>query len=136
MLMIWFVKILNLSQIWLKFKQNINNLIYKSIKFKSNLSKISNISRLFISLTVSFNSILLQDEMRQMIQWVKVDKASDAFEISNRALQASLTELTLILISLFNACVTHKYHLKQFKKAQTIVLCKSKKSNYIDSKTY
>ncbi len=136
MLMIWFVKILNLSQIWLKFKQNINNLIYKSIKFKSNLSKISNISRLFISLTVSFNSILLQDEMRQMIQWVKVDKASDAFEISNRALQASLTELTSILISLFNACVTHKYHLKQFKKAQTIVLCKSKKSNYIDSKTY
>ncbi len=134
--MIWFVKILNLSQIWLKFKQNINNLIYKSIKFKSNLSKISNISRLFISLTVSFNSILLQDEMRQMIQWVKVDKASDAFEISNRALQASLTELTSILISLFNACVTHKYHLKQFKKAQTIVLCKSKKSNYIDSKTY
>jgi len=136
MLMIWFVKILNLSQIWLKFKQNINNLIYKSIKFKSNLSKISNISRLFISLTVLFNSTLLQDEMRQMIQWVKVDKASDAFEISNRALQASLTELTSILISLFNACVTHKYHLKQFKKAQTIVLCKSKKSNYIDLKTY
>ncbi len=120
--MIWFVKILNLSQIWLKFK--------------SNLSKISNISRLFISLTVSFNSVLLQDEMRQMIQRVKVNKASDAFEISNKALQAILTKLTSILISLFNACVTHKYHLKQFKKAQTIVLCKSKKSNYIDLKTY
>jgi len=51
-------------------------------------------------------------------------------------LQASLTELTLILISLFNTCVTHKYHLKQFKKAQTIVLCKLKKSNYIDLKMY
>ncbi len=48
----------------------------------------------------------------------------------------SLTELTLILISLFNACVIHKYHSKQFKKTQTIVLCKSKKSNYIDSKMY
>ncbi len=71
-----------------------------------------------------------------MIQQVKVDKASNAFEISNKVLQASLTELTSILISLFNACVTHKYHLKQFKKAQTIVLCKSKKSNYINSKTY
>jgi len=44
--------------------------------------------------------------------------------------------LTLILISLFNACVIHKYYLKQFKKAQTIVLCKSKKSDYIDLKTY
>ena len=71
-----------------------------------------------------------------MIQRVKVNKASDAFEISNKALQVSLTELTLILINLFNVCVTHKYYSKQFKKAQTIVLCKSKKSDYIDSKMY
>ncbi len=85
---------------------------------------------------MSFNSVLSQDEMRQMIQRVKVDKASDAFKISNKALQASLTELTLILISLFNACVTHKYYSKQFKKTQTIVLHKSKKSNYIDLKMY
>ena len=107
-------------------------------KFFSSLSQtdISDISKLFISLTVSFDSVLLQDEIRQMIQWVKVNKASDAFEISNRVLQASLTKLTLILISLFNVCVTHKYHLKQFKKAQTIVLRKSKKSDYIDSKMY
>ncbi len=42
----------------------------------------------------------------------------------------------MILISLFNACVIHKYHSKQFKKAQTIVLCKSKKNDYIDLKTY
>ncbi len=92
-------------------------------KFFSSLSQadISDISRSFISLTMLFNSILLQDEMRQMIQWVKVNKASNAFEIWNKALQASLTKLTSILISLFNACVTHKYHSKQFKKAQTIV---------------
>ncbi len=85
---------------------------------------------------MSFNSVLLQDEMRQMIWRVKVNKASNAFEISNRALQVSLTELNLILINLFNAYVTHKYHSKQFKKAQTIVLRKLKKSNYIDLKTY
>ena len=48
----------------------------------------------------------------------------------------SLTKLTLILISLFNVCVTHKYYLKQFKKTQTIVLHKSKKSDYIDLKMY
>jgi len=85
---------------------------------------------------MSFNSILLQDEIRQMIQRVKVNKASNIFKISNKVLQASLTELTSILINLFNACVIYKYYLKQFKKAQTIVLCKSKKSNYIDLKTY
>ncbi len=39
-------------------------------------------------------------------------------------------------MSLFNACVIHRYHLKQFKKTQTIVLHKSKKSDYINSKTY
>ncbi len=39
-------------------------------------------------------------------------------------------------MSLFNMCMIHKYDLKQFKKTQTIVLCKSKKSDYIDSKTY
>ena len=107
-------------------------------KFFSLLSQanINDISKSFISLTMSFDSVLSQDEMRQMIWRVKVDKASDAFEISNRVFQASLTELTLILISLFNACVIHKYHSKQFKKAQTIVLCKSKKSDYIDLKMY
>jgi len=41
-----------------------------------------------------------------------------------------------VLTSLFNACVIHKYHSKQFKKTQTIVLCKSKKSDYIDLKTH
>jgi len=38
--------------------------------------------------------------------------------------------------NLFNICIIHKYYLKQFKKTQTIVLHKSKKSNYIDSKMY
>ncbi len=74
--------------------------------------------------------------MKQIIKWVKADKASSASDISNRALQASLAELISVLTSLFNACIIHKYYLKQFKKTQTIVLHKSKKSDYIDSKTY
>ncbi len=65
-----------------------------------------------------------------------MNKASDIFEISNKALQADFTKLISMLTSLFNACMIHKYHLKQFKKTQTIVLCKSKKSNYINLKTY
>ncbi len=111
-------------------------MLRKKFFSSSSQTDISNILKSFILLTVSFNSVLSQDEMRQMIQWVKVDKASDTFKISNRALQVSLMKLTSILISLFNACVIHKYYSKQFKKIQTIVLRKSKKSNYIDSKTY
>jgi len=46
----------------------------------------------------------------------KVNKASNASDISNKALQASLAELISVLTSLFNACIIYKYHLKQFKK--------------------
>ncbi len=48
----------------------------------------------------------------------------------------SFAELISILTSLFNVCVTHKYHSRQFKKTQTIVLRKLKKSDYINSKMY
>ncbi len=61
-------------------------MLRKKFFSSSSQADINDISKSFISLTVSFNSALLQDEMRQMIQRVKVDKASDAFEISNRAL--------------------------------------------------
>jgi len=99
-------------------------------------ANVSDIAESFISLTVSFNSRITEDEVKQTIKWVKADKALSASDISNRALQASLAELISVLTSLFNACITHKYHSKQFKKTQTIVLCKSKKSDYIDSKMY
>ena len=59
---------------------------------------------------------ITEDEVKQTIRRVKVDKASSASDISNRALQASLAELISELTSLFNACVIHKYHSKQFKK--------------------
>ncbi len=104
--------------------------------FSFSQANVSDIAESFISLTVSFNSRITEDEVKQTIKRVKADKALNASDISNRALQASLTELISVLTSLFNACITHKYHLKQFKKNQTIVLRKSKKSDYIDSKTY
>ncbi len=104
--------------------------------FSFSQANVNDIAKSFISLTVSFNSRITEDEVKQTIRRVKADKASDASDISNKALQASLAELISVLTSLFNACVIYKYHSKQFKKTQTIVLCKSKKSNYIDSKTY
>jgi len=107
-------------------------------KFFSSLSQtnINNITDSFILLTVTFDLHISEEEVRQTIKRVKADKASDISDILNRALQTNLAELILILTSLFNACVIHRYYLKQFKKAQIIVLCKLKKSNYTDSKTY
>ena len=107
-------------------------------KFFSSFSQanINDISDSFIFLTVSSNSCILKNEIKWAIKWIKVNKASNVSEISNKALQADLTELISVLMSLFNTCMIYKYHLKQFKKIQTIVLCKSKKSDYIDLKTY
>ncbi len=87
-------------------------------------------------LTMSSDLCISENEVRQTIKRIKANKASDISDISNRVLQTDFAKLTLILMSLFNAYVTHEYHLKQFKKAQTIVLYKSKKSDYTDSKTY
>ena len=104
--------------------------------FSSSQVNVNNIAESFIFLTVSFNSRITEDEVKQTIKWIKADKASDVSDISNKVLQVSITKLISVLMNLFNACIIHKYHSKQFKKTQTIVLCKLKKSNYIDSKTY
>ena len=117
------------------FKEKIEILREKFFLSSSQVN-VNDIAESFISLTVSFNSRITEDEVKQTIRWVKADKASSALDISNRALQASLAELISVLTSLFNACIIHKYHSKQFKKTQTIVLRKLKKSDYIDSKMY
>jgi hypothetical protein len=87
------------------FKEK-TEMLWKKFFSSSSQADINNILNSFILLTVLFNSIISQDKMKQMIQWVKADKASNAFKISNKALQASLTELTSMLINLFNACMS------------------------------
>ncbi len=104
--------------------------------FSSSQVNVNNIAESFRFLTVSFNSRITENEVKQTIKWIKADKASDVSDISNKVLQVSITKLISVLMNLFNACIIHKYYSKQFKKTQTIVLCKLKKSNYIDSKTY
>ncbi len=52
----------------------------------SSQANVSNIAESFISLTVSLNSRITEDEVKQTIRWIKADKASDASDISNRAL--------------------------------------------------
>ena len=85
---------------------------------------------------MSFDLHISENKVRQTIKRIKADKASNVSNILNKVLQTDLAELILILMSLFNVYVTYRYHSKQFKKTQMIVLCKSKKSNYTDSNTY
>jgi len=112
------------------FKKKIK-ILQRKFFFSSSQANVNDIAKSFIFLTVSFNSCIIEDEVKQTIKWVKADKASNTSNISNRVLQMSLAELTSVLMSLFNACIIHKYHSKQFKKTQTIVLCKLKKATIL-----
>ncbi len=125
----------NIEQMTMMFKKKIKILQEKFFLslFQTDVNDIANS---FILLTMSSNSRISEDEVRQTIKRVKADKVLNISDISNKVLQINLAELTLILMSLFNVCVIHRYHSKQFKKTQMIVLCKSKKSDYTDSKTY
>ncbi len=111
----------NINHIITTFEKKIKILREKFFLSSSQMN-VNNIAKSFIFLTVLFNLRITENEVKQTIKWVKADKASDASDILNKALQASLAELISVLTSLFNACVTYKYHLKQFKKTQTIVL--------------
>ena len=125
----------NIDYIITTFEKKIE-ILREKFFFSSSQVNVNDIAKSFISWAVSFNSCITKDEVKQTIKWVKADKVSNTSDISNRVLQASLAELISVLTSLFNTCITHKYYLKQFKKTQTIVLCKSKKSDYINSKMY
>jgi len=125
----------NINHMTMMFKKEIE-ILQEKFFLSSSQANVNDIAESFISLTVLFNSRITEDKMKQTIRWVKADKALNTSNISNRMLQVSLAKLISVLTSLFNACVIHKYHSKQFKKTQTIVLCKSKKSNYIDLKMY
>ena len=123
------------DQMTMMFKKKIE-ILREKFFFSFSQTNINNIVNSFIFLTVSSDLHISEDEVRQTIKRIKANKASDVSDILNKVLQTNLAELISILMSLFNACVIHRYHSKQFKKAQMIVLYKLKKSNYIDSKTY
>ncbi len=85
-----------LSQFFSLKRSNINHMttmFEKKIKIlqekfflSSSQANVNDIAESFISLTVSFNSRITEDEVKQIIKWVKADKASSASDISNRVL--------------------------------------------------
>ncbi len=101
----------NTDQITMTFKKKIKIL---QEKFFLSLSQtnISNIADSFILLTMIFDLYISEKEVRQIIKRIKVNKALNILNILNKMLQTDLAELISILMSLFNAYVTYRYHLK------------------------
>jgi len=84
--------------------------------FSSSQININNIANSFILLIMSSDLHISENKVRQTIKRVKADKALNISNILNKVLQTNLAKLISILMSLFNAYVIHRYHLKQFKK--------------------
>ena len=103
------------DQMIMMFKKKIK-ILQEKFFLSSFQININNIANLFIFLIMSSDLHISKNEVRQTIKKVKIDKASNISDISNKALQINFTELISLLTNLFNACVIHKYHLKQFKK--------------------
>ncbi len=75
----------NFNHMIIMFKEKIE-ILWEKFFFSSSQANFNDIAKSFISLTVSFNSSITEDEVKQTIRWVKADKASNASDISNKAL--------------------------------------------------
>ncbi len=106
----------DIDQMTTTFKKKIE-ILQEKFFLSFSQTNINDIENSFIFLTMSFDLCISENEVRQIIKKAKANKASNILDILNRMLQTDLAKLILILMSLFNACVIHKYHLKQFKKA-------------------
>ena len=79
---------------------------------------------------------ITEKEVTTTLKRFRLDKTSSSNEIINRLLKACTDTLTKLLTSLFQICVTLKYHSRIFKETHTIALKKSEKVDYTTSKTY
>ena len=75
-------------------------------------------------------------EIETAIRRTGPDKAPGLSQITNRILKVGIEELLPSLTCLFNACITHAYHPRTFKEANTAVLRKPNKSDYTEPKSY
>ena len=76
--------------------------------------------------------------MITIIRGLKPDKAPDIDGIPNRMLQLVVREWGAYFTHLFQACVDLNYHLKHFKKANTVIIKKPLKNGitYANLKMY
>ncbi len=82
------------------------------------------------------SSQITKKEIRKAIFRPKPDKASGVDGLPNRFLRLITEKLLSKIRHLFQVCVDVGYHSKEFYKINIIVLRKSKKEDYFESKSY
>jgi uncharacterized membrane-anchored protein len=117
------------------FDEKIN--MFKNIFFFTTFSTdLDDIENSFHSSTVECSTSITESEVIMIINRIALDKTSSLDDIINRLIKTCSSVLIKLLISLFQICITHAYHLITLKTVNTITLKKTKKSDYITSKVY
>jgi hypothetical protein len=111
--------------------------MFKSVFFSTSfLVDLNDISRFFYSTIVKCLSIITKEETMTIIKRLSLDKISSFDDIINKLLKFCAKTMIRLLISLFDTCIEQTYHFKEFKLINMIILKKTRKSDYITSKTY
>ena len=97
---------------------------------------LSDIEASFYPISPHCPIIITKSEVSTALSRLKSDKAPGPDGISNRILKACSEILVELLTPLFQACVTHLYHPRAFKMANTIALKKIGKGDYTTPKAY
>ena len=97
---------------------------------------LSDIEGSFYPISPHCPIIITKSEVSTALSRLKSDMAPGPDGISNRILKACSEKLVELLIPLFQACVTHSYHPRAFKIANTIALKKIGKGDYTTPKAY
>jgi hypothetical protein len=111
--------------------------MFKSVFFSTSFFvNLNDISKFFYSIIVECFSIITKEKTMTIIKRFSLDKISSFDDIINKLLKFCAKTMIKLLISLFDVCIEQTYHLKEFKSINTITLKKTRKSDYITSKTY
>ena len=117
------------------FEEKVNAL-RKTFFSSSPQVDISDILEAVYSSPLLMSSQITKEEIRKTIFRSKLDKASGVDNLLNRFLRLVTEKLLFKIRYLFQIYVDVSYHSKKFRKTNIIVLRKSKKKNYFESKSY
>jgi hypothetical protein len=127
----------------LKFENQIADIfdekidMFKNIFFSAALSTdFDDIENSFYSSAVECSTNITESEVIMIISRIALNKTSSLDDIINRLIKTCSSVLIKLLISLFQICIAHAYHLITLKTINTITLKKTRKSDYITSKAY
>jgi hypothetical protein len=111
--------------------------MFKNVFFSTSSSiDLIDISRFFYLNSIECSSSITKTKILTIIKRFIFNKISSFDDFINKLLKACVFIMIKLLTSLFKTCIQLFYHSKTFKKINTIILKKTKKNDYIISKTY